>query len=278
MAKEKGKRGRGASPWTQDRVDTLLDLYFDNWTWKHIATELGTAAHTGSRIIREILDGSRDYTPGASRAIRQGKAWNAREDEIIRATEARHAIGQRITLLLMRSIDEIRARYEAIKPPRPSAFANIEEAAKEQEAAIPTTPEATVEDEGEPQVVAPEPFIKRYVWNTTVVLDKDKVIVEEGRVYADEETPVKHEGAKYLRKIRCRAADGTRPAMLVDVYDVLTAFGVTSHAVGHAVKKLLCPGQRGKGDYLADLIGAQAALSRAIEDAQEDLKDAYGDS
>jgi hypothetical protein len=51
----------------------------------------------------------------------------------------------------------------------------------------------------------------------------------------------------------------------IDVYCVLQAYDVTDQAVGHAIKKLLCAGARNKGDRLADLKGALAAVSRAIE-------------
>lgn len=50
-----------------------------------------------------------------------------------------------------------------------------------------------------------------------------------------------------------------------DVYDVLDAFGVTCPATAHAIKKLLCAGQRGHKDRATDLAEAQAALSRAAE-------------
>ena len=50
-----------------------------------------------------------------------------------------------------------------------------------------------------------------------------------------------------------------------DVYDVLDAFGVTCPATAHAVKKLLCAGQRGHKDRLTDLQEAAAALTRAVE-------------
>jgi hypothetical protein len=50
-----------------------------------------------------------------------------------------------------------------------------------------------------------------------------------------------------------------------DVYDVLVAFNVTCPAVAHAVKKLLCAGQRGHKDRLTDLREAMTALARAAE-------------
>jgi hypothetical protein len=72
-----------------------------------------------------------------------------------------------------------------------------------------------------------------------------------------------HEGKKYLRTI-IDATDG-KAAVQVDVYAVLVAFGVTCPARAHAIKKLLCCGNRGKGDSLADLQGAAAAVSRAVD-------------
>jgi len=72
-----------------------------------------------------------------------------------------------------------------------------------------------------------------------------------------------HEGKKYLRLIKS-AVQG-EGAVLVDVYAVIEAFQVTCPGRQQAIKKLLMTGQRGKGDTLADLIGADAALSRAIE-------------
>lgn len=71
-----------------------------------------------------------------------------------------------------------------------------------------------------------------------------------------------HEGKKYLRTI-WPATEGQ--PVDIDVYCVLEAFKVECQAVGHAIKKLLCAGMRGKGNVLQDLIGAQAALARAIE-------------
>jgi hypothetical protein len=87
------------------------------------------------------------------------------------------------------------------------------------------------------------------------------------------DTPIKHEGSKYLRTIRGWRREpvaGVADAVIevevqVDVYAVLVAFAVTCPATAHAVKKLLCAGQRGKGSIHADLVGARAAVDRAIE-------------
>lgn len=53
--------------------------------------------------------------------------------------------------------------------------------------------------------------------------------------------------------------------VFVDVYDVLKAFNVTCPATAHAIKKLLCPGQRGIKDKEQDLSEAMASIKRAIE-------------
>ncbi len=80
-----------------------------------------------------------------------------------------------------------------------------------------------------------------------------------------------HEGVKYLRIIYpaglviVHKEPVETIGLEIDVYSVLETFKVTCPAVAHAVKKLLCLGQRGKGDKLADLMGVEAAVSRAIE-------------
>jgi len=58
-----------------------------------------------------------------------------------------------------------------------------------------------------------------------------------------------------------------------DVYSVLEAFDVTCSARGHAVKKLLMPGQRGAKSEVQDLEEALVSVSRAIDMAQARLPD-----
>lgn len=64
---------------------------------------------------------------------------------------------------------------------------------------------------------------------------------------------------KYLREIKVNNNG------MVDVYAVLVAFNVTCPARAHAIKKLLCAGQRGKGSTKQDLREASQAVFRAIE-------------
>ena len=73
-----------------------------------------------------------------------------------------------------------------------------------------------------------------------------------------------HEGKKYLREIH-DARLNEHQSVMVDVYEVLIAFEVICPARQHAIKKLLCAGQRLKGDVASDLAGALAAVNRAIE-------------
>lgn len=56
----------------------------------------------------------------------------------------------------------------------------------------------------------------------------------------------------------------TLPSTTVDVYDILQAYEVKSHALGHAIKKLLMAGQRGHKDYQQDLREAVQAIEREI--------------
>ncbi len=58
----------------------------------------------------------------------------------------------------------------------------------------------------------------------------------------------------------------------VDVYRVLVLFGVTNPCLQHAIKKLLCAGQRGVKDELKDVQEAIASLLRYLEMQTEDEK------
>ncbi|CAB4241226.1 hypothetical protein UFOVP67_7 [uncultured Caudovirales phage] len=52
----------------------------------------------------------------------------------------------------------------------------------------------------------------------------------------------------------------------VDVYDVLRLFNVTDPCLQHAIKKLLCPGQRvGGKSFKQDLEEAKDSIVRAID-------------
>lgn len=50
----------------------------------------------------------------------------------------------------------------------------------------------------------------------------------------------------------------------VDVYDVLKAFDVTCPAMAHAIKKMLCSGQRGYKNTEQDKREAIASIERSI--------------
>ena len=80
-----------------------------------------------------------------------------------------------------------------------------------------------------------------------------------------EQPPTPAPANKYHRVIRpSMGEDGATP-ITVDVYDVLTAFGVTCPAIGHAIKKLLCPGMRGSKSARQDISEAIGSLHRALE-------------
>lgn len=70
---------------------------------------------------------------------------------------------------------------------------------------------------------------------------------------------------KYVKQIHESLYNDGRDPMDVDVYDVLKAFNVTCPAIQHAVKKLLCPGQRGAKDAMQDLIEARFSIDRAMQ-------------
>jgi hypothetical protein len=84
------------------------------------------------------------------------------------------------------------------------------------------------------------------------------------------ETPVFNaSGEKYLRSV-IHLTDGK-----ADVYAFLEAFGVTCPARGHAIKKLIMAGLRGKAGVLQDLHEARDALDRAIQ-MQETRERVFG--
>lgn len=62
----------------------------------------------------------------------------------------------------------------------------------------------------------------------------------------------------------------------LDVYRVLDLYGVTQPALQHAVKKLLCAGQRGAKDYERDLREAIDSIERALQMAVEDCNGDMG--
>ena len=56
----------------------------------------------------------------------------------------------------------------------------------------------------------------------------------------------------------------TVPSTEIDVYDVLDVFGVTDHAVAHAIKKLLANGSGEKGRH-ENIVEARQCLDRYME-------------
>jgi len=58
----------------------------------------------------------------------------------------------------------------------------------------------------------------------------------------------------------------------IDVYRVLDLFNVVNPCVQHAVKKLLCSGQRGVKDERRDVEEAVSSLVRCLEMQTEDEK------
>ena len=79
-------------------------------------------------------------------------------------------------------------------------------------------------------------------------------------------------GSKYHRTITQTIAGETHGcSVVIDVYDVLRAFGVDCPALQHAVKKLLCAGLRGAKSAEQDISEAANSCRRAIELLEFDL-------
>lgn len=58
----------------------------------------------------------------------------------------------------------------------------------------------------------------------------------------------------------------------IDVYRVIDLFGVTNAPLQHALKKILCTGNRGHKDFLQDLNDIKDSVQRAIDMVEEDSK------
>lgn len=74
--------------------------------------------------------------------------------------------------------------------------------------------------------------------------------------------PIKH---KYLKPIKGKIVPEDNNMLYVDVYDVLKAFDVVCPAMQHAIKKMLCSGQRGVKDSVRDKREAIDSINRSIE-------------
>jgi hypothetical protein len=84
--------------------------------------------------------------------------------------------------------------------------------------------------------------------------------------------PTTDRGSKYHRTIRQTLPGDTHGlSIVVDVYDVLQAFGVDCPALQHAAKKILCAGLRGAKGAEQDISEAANSCRRAIELLQVDL-------
>lgn len=94
----------------------------------------------------------------------------------------------------------------------------------------------------------------------------------ERRNPSDNAKPVLDQGHKYRRRVYGTDTSGSglelpegAGCVIADVYDVLDAFATGSSALDHAVKKILCAGQRGHKDRLKDLREATWSIDRAIQ-------------
>lgn len=58
----------------------------------------------------------------------------------------------------------------------------------------------------------------------------------------------------------------------IDIYRVLSLFGVTDQGIGHAIKKLVVAGGRGAKDFRKDVTEARDTLNRVLEMMDEDAQ------
>ena len=77
--------------------------------------------------------------------------------------------------------------------------------------------------------------------------------------------PIQEIKHKYLKQIKGKVVPDDELILYVDVYDVLKAFDVVCPAMQHAIKKMLCSGQRGVKDSMRDKREAIDSINRSIE-------------
>jgi len=82
----------------------------------------------------------------------------------------------------------------------------------------------------------------------------------------EQKSAINPASSKYNREIL--GLDGRKA--LVDVYRVLVAFEIADPELQHALKKLLCLGIRGKGDYRQDLEEAVLSLNKLQERKEQE--------
>ena len=88
----------------------------------------------------------------------------------------------------------------------------------------------------------------------------DKPLPEESE--SEESVSDRPSTNKYHRTIH--DINGIKMDGLIDVYSVIQAFNISNPAQQHLVKKALCAGLRGKGDFEQDMTECHQAIDRAI--------------
>lgn len=118
-----------------------------------------------------------------------------------------------------------------------------------------------------------------------IMENKDRILWQRKPLLNDQCAEIEEVNQVELKDVRARADifcketskhrhyfKNVQNLNMIDIYRVLELFDVQSHAVGHAVKKLLCSGGRGSKDYLQDVQEAIDSLQREIEMKREDSK------
>lgn len=75
------------------------------------------------------------------------------------------------------------------------------------------------------------------------------------------------ERGNVLRQDKCKGVyvKDVSHLQTIDIYAILQIYGVTDHAIGHAIKKLLCAGKRGTKSKEQDIIEAKKSIERYMK-------------
>lgn len=251
--------------WDKAEVDVLLEMYFIEEPWIKICRCLQRSEKSVKSKLWKVLSqyANEIYSPDQYCEYRTQKAadraWTNAELSTLNDIKGTWAL-EDICTLFQRSSADVSAVIEKMRyaPPRRPTLFNLDSGDFKPTEVIPLPPEEVEK-------------MKKSAAEIQSLEQEDKAPTNTKKAHAK---ITQHEGKKYLRVIH--PADGEGKPIRVDVYAVLEAFRVPLHSVGHAVKKLLCAGLRDKGSMREDLVGAIAAINRAIERLDEIEEESNG--
>lgn len=82
--------------------------------------------------------------------------------------------------------------------------------------------------------------------------------------------PGEHYRFTYSRRLTPKEIDNGIVELKLDPYRIIKVYKISDPAIQHALKKLLCPGTRGKKSLIEDIEEVICSLQRLVEMLDED--------